>query len=103
MRRLTAEAMRAGAIGVSTTRNFAHHYRDGRPVPTTTTADEETLALAAGLRDAGAGVFEILNDMRKSPEDQVAHLRDIAETSGRPVSFTLTQVGEDEQDWRDSS
>ena len=100
MRRLTAEAVRAGAIGVSTTRNFAHHYRDGRPVPTTTTADEETLALAAGLRDAGSGVFEILNDMRKSPEDQVSHLRDIAEASGRPVSFTLTQVGEDEQDWR---
>ncbi len=100
MRRLTAEAVRAGAVGVSTTRNFAHHYRDGRPVPTTTTADEETLALAAGLRDAGAGVFEILNDMRKSPEEQVAHLRDIAEASGRPVSFTLTQVGDDETGWR---
>src|SRR5262245_23988359 len=32
MRALTAEAVKAGAIGVSTTRHLAHRYRDGRNV-----------------------------------------------------------------------
>ena len=91
MRALTAEAIRAGALGVTTTRNTAHRYRDGRSVPTVLSEDDETLALAAGLRDAGAGVFEILADDRRSPSERMAFLRRIAETSGRPVSFTLAQ------------
>ena len=91
MRALTAEAIRAGALGVTTTRNTAHRYRDGRSVPTVLSEDDETLALAAGLRDAGAGVFEILADDRRSPVGRMAFLRRIAETSGRPVSFTLAQ------------
>ena len=91
MRALTAEAIRAGALGVTTTRNTAHRFRDGRSVPTVLSEDDETLALAAGLRDAGAGVFEILADDRRSPVERMAFLRRIAETSGRPVSFTLAQ------------
>ncbi len=91
MRALTAEAIRAGAIGVSTTRHLAHRFRDGRSVPTVTAEENEVLALAAGLRDAGAGVFQMLGDDRISGEDQVALLRKIAKVSGRPLSFTLTQ------------
>jgi N-acyl-D-amino-acid deacylase len=95
MRALTAEALRAGAIGVSTTRNIAHRYRDGRSVPSVLSEQDEALALAAGLRDAGTGVFEILGDDRRSPDEQIAFLRQIAEKSGRPVSVTLTQHSRD--------
>jgi len=99
MRALTAEAIGAGALGVSTTRNIAHRFRDGRSVPTVLTEDDEALALAAGLRDAGTGVFEILGDDRRTPADQMGFLRRIAETSGRPVSFTLTQHSRDPDSW----
>ncbi|MBV1689718.1 amidohydrolase family protein [Novosphingobium sp. G106] len=99
MRELTAEAIRAGAIGVSTTRNLAHRYRDGRNVPTITSEVAELTALAEGLRDAGGGVFEILGDDRLSGEETVALLRGLVETSGRPLSFTLTQPGNGSDRW----
>ena len=100
MRALTAEAIRAGAVGVSTTRHLAHRYRDGRNVPTVSSEAGELLALAEGLRDAGSGVFEILGDDRVSGEDTVALLRAIVETSGRPLSFTLTQPSDGSNRWR---
>jgi N-acyl-D-amino-acid deacylase len=99
MRALTAEAIRAGALGVTTTRNLAHRFRDGRSVPSVLTEDDESLALAAGLRDAGAGVLEILADTRPSGAEQVDLLRRLAETSGRPISFTLTQHSHDPATW----
>ena len=101
MRRLTAEAVRAGAIGVSTTHNIAHRFRDGRLVPSVATEEQEILALARGLADAGTGVFEILGDSRRAPKDQMALLRHIAEVSGRPVSFTLVQTADRPGAWRD--
>ncbi len=101
MRALTAEAIRAGAIGVSTTRNLAHRFRDGRSAPTVLGDDDELLAIAAGLRDAGAGVFEMLGDDRISGEEQIALLRNICETSGgRPLSFTLTQPKDGNDRWQ---
>ncbi|CAN7542597.1 amidohydrolase family protein [Phenylobacterium sp. LjRoot219] len=101
MRRLTAEAISAGALGVSTTRNLAHRFRDGRLAPTVSTEEQEILALAEGLRDAGAGVFEILTDQRRTGAEQMALLRAIAQTSGRPVSFSLLQTSDNPQAWRD--
>lgn len=100
MRALTAEALRAGAIGVSTTRHLAHRYRDGRNVPTIFSEEAELLAMAEGLRDAGTGVFEMLGDDRISGEDTVALLRRLAATSGRPLSFTLTQPANGSDRWR---
>src|SRR5205085_6987140 len=60
MRRLTQEAIEAGALGVSTSRNLAHRFRDGRSAPSIGTELEELKALALGLRDAGAGVFQLI-------------------------------------------
>jgi N-acyl-D-amino-acid deacylase len=101
MRALTTEAIRAGALGVSTTRNLAHRFRDGRLVPSISTEETEILTLAAGLRDAGQGVFQILGDSRRTPAEQLALLRAIAETAERPVSFTLMQSAEHPGGWRD--
>jgi N-acyl-D-aspartate/D-glutamate deacylase len=100
MRRVTAEAVLAGAIGVSTTRHLAHRYRDGRNVPTVLGEHREVLALAEGLRDAGAGVFELLGDDRLNGADQIEQLRDIARVSGRPVSITLTMPANGSDRWR---
>jgi N-acyl-D-aspartate/D-glutamate deacylase len=101
MRALTTEAIRAGAVGVSTTRNLAHRFRDGRPVPSISSAEQEVLALAEGLRDADAGVFEILGDSRQTTDEQMGFLRRVARTSGRPVSFTLVQTRENPGGWRE--
>jgi N-acyl-D-amino-acid deacylase len=100
MRALTAEAVRTGAIGVSTSHVFAHRFRDGRPAPSLQSGEEELLALAAGLKDAGRGVFEISPDVEASDAEQYRLLRRIAQTSGRPVSFLFVQRGPEGQ-WRE--
>ncbi len=101
MRALTTEAIRAGAVGVTTTRSLAHRFPDGRPVPTVMSEDQEILNLAQGLRDAGTGVFEILGDQRHSPQEHMSLMRRIAQTSGRPVSFTLLQSTAEPEAWRE--
>ena len=101
MRELVADAVRAGAIGVSTSRTYAHRFRDGRPAPSVNTEEEEVLALAAGLKDAGRGVFQMVPNTDAPIQDQYRLLRRIAEVSGRPVSFTFTQNAGGSGDWRE--
>ncbi|HEV7159280.1 MAG TPA: amidohydrolase family protein [Caulobacteraceae bacterium] len=102
MRRLTAEAVAAGALGVTTTRNLVHRFRNGESVPSVLTEEDEVLALAAGLRDAGAGVFQLLGETSQAPADQMAFLRKVAQAAGRPVSFTLTQDPGQPDGWRET-
>lgn len=100
MRRLTAEAMRAGAVGVTTSRTFAHRFKDGRPAPSVCSEDDEVLNLADGLHDAGAGVFQLVPDTSQTPETQLQLLRRIAQRSGRPVSFSFTQTPNQPGGWQ---
>ena len=100
MRRLTTEAIRAGAIGVSTTRSPGHRFRDGRQVPSINTEEAEVLAMAQGLGDAGTGVFQLIDNMVRPPEDQVDLLRQVAQAARRPVSFTLVQAHSEPDRWR---
>lgn len=101
MRRLTKEAIQAGAVGVSTSRSYAHQFRDGRPAPSVNTEDQEILALAEGLRDAGKGVFQMVPSYDVTATERMNLLRDIAETSGRPVSFTFMQTPKGPEDWQE--
>jgi len=101
MRALTAEAVRAGAIGVTTSRVYAHRFRDGRPAPSVNTAEDEVLALAAGLKDARRGVFQMVPNTDLPIAQQYELLRRIAQTSGRSVSFTFTQTPGAPGRWRE--
>jgi N-acyl-D-amino-acid deacylase len=89
MRRLTKEAINAGALGVSSSRSLTHRFRDGRPAPSTKTEVDELLALAGGLKDAGTGVFQLIPNFDNHSREEFAVIRKLAEASGRPVSFTL--------------
>ena len=101
MRRLTKEAVEAGAIGVSTSRTFAHQFRDGRPAPSLNSEDGELLNLAAGLKDAGKGVFQMVPSYDLTAKQRMDLLADIARTSGRPVSFTFMQSPKGPEDWKE--
>ncbi|WP_176593358.1 amidohydrolase family protein [Sphingobium sp. EM0848] len=100
MTRLVAEAVRRGAVGVSTSRSLNHRAKDGKPAPSVQTAVDEVLALAQGLAEAGAGVFQIITEMSEPPEQEMAIIQRIGEVSRRPVSFTLSQVPEAPDSWR---
>jgi len=52
MRRLVTEAIEAGALGVSTSRNLFHRFRNGKLAPSIHSELAELKALAGGLKDA---------------------------------------------------
>lgn len=100
MRRLTREALEAGALGVSTSRNLAHRTKAGHYAPSVKTEEAEVLALADGLRDAGRGVFQLVPNFALDPAEQFALIREIARRSGRPTSFTFMQMPEQPEGWK---
>lgn len=101
MRRLTREAIEAGALGVSSSRSLNHRFRDGRPAPSTKTEVDELLALAGGLKDAGKGVFQLIPNFDKPSREEFAVIRKLAEASGRPISFTLFTGDKVTGGWRE--
>ncbi len=112
MTRLTEEALRAGALGVSTSRTIGHRSVSGEPVPGTFAARDELLALAEGLKRAGHGVFEAivagtigqlpgLGGEKATPIEELPLLVDVSRHSGRPVTFTVAQLFEGPDDWRE--
>jgi N-acyl-D-amino-acid deacylase len=100
MRRLTAQAIAAGALGVSTSRSLSHRFRDGRPAPSVKTEEDEIMALADGLRDAGAGVFQLLPNLAMPAADEFALVERLNARSGRPISFSLIQDSRFSGGWR---
>lgn len=99
MRALTADAIRAGALGFSTTRTMVHRTADGDLTPTVGASRAEMEAIAQGLGDAGAGVFQWVSDFRDMDEE-FALIRDLTKISGRPLSFTMVQADVVPNQWR---
>lgn len=101
MRALTSEAVRAGALGVSTSRNMLHRTRSGELAPSLHSEERELLALAYGLRDADAGVYQMIPDIVGDGGPEFALMRRLAEAAGRPLSFSLLQMPTGDPDtWR---
>lgn len=89
MRALVTEAVRAGALGVSTSRNLFHRFRSGQLAPSVGVHERELVELARGLTDAGSGVFQMIPYLHGDPETEVKIIGDIAEASGRPINYSL--------------
>ena len=87
---IAAEAIRAGAIGFSTSRTVAHRSADGRHTPSLTASRDELLGIARAIGATGLGVFEIVADLFDL-DNEFALIREMAEVSGRPVSVSLLQ------------
>lgn len=101
MRTLAAEAMRAGAIGFSTSRSINHKSVKGDPTPSLRAAEEELTQIALGVRDAGSGVLQMISDFDGQDVDaEFALMQRLAQVSGRPLSFSLMQKHKNPQGWR---
>ncbi|HEY1259265.1 MAG TPA: amidohydrolase family protein [Stellaceae bacterium] len=99
MRRLTEEAVRAGAFGFTTSRTNAHKTVQGEMVPGRFAEIEELAGIGAGLGAAGAGTFGMNSDF----EDEAAEfewITRLGRETGRPVWFLLTDRPTDPQRWR---
>lgn len=113
MSRLVAEAVDAGALGFSTSRTIGHRSLWGRPVPGTFAAEDELLAIARAMTEVGKGVVEMipagtvgtldaLGGERFTPHEEFELMERLSLEGGRPVTFTLVQAPDFDQDlWRD--
>ncbi|MEN9315068.1 MAG: hypothetical protein RIS35_1461 [Pseudomonadota bacterium] len=100
MRELAAEAVRAGAIGFSTSRTLNHKSLKGDPIPSLRATEAELTGIAMGLRDAGRGALELISDFRDL-EEEFGMARRIVEASGRPMTISLAQAHAKPERWRD--
>ena len=93
MRVIVRDAVAAGALGVTTSRNHGHRTVAGELAPSVDADKAELLALAQGLADAGTGVFQMIPNAHygDDPASDMALFTDIVATSGRPLSFSLLQ------------
>ena len=101
MRAIATEAMRAGAIGFSSSRSVNHRSIKGEPTPSLRASEAELRAIALGLRDAGSGVLQFISDFNiPSLEVEFAMLARLVRDSGRPLSFSLGQRHSAPGHWR---
>lgn len=99
MARLLEAALRAGALGLSTSRTVKHRARDGRPTPSLSADEAELLALARAMRAAGRGVLEVNSDFGPG---EFEILEAAAREAGRPLSLLLIQVDRAPSLWRET-
>jgi N-acyl-D-aspartate/D-glutamate deacylase len=92
MKALTTEAIRAGALGVTTSRNMLHRTKAGELAPSLFSEEDELAALAEGLKDAGTGVFQIIPAPTGDADIEFGVMRRVAEHCGRPLSYSLIQM-----------
>ena len=106
MRDIVREAIEAGALGFSTSRTLAHRAKDGVPVPGTFADEAELFGIGDALRDAGAGIYELVplgavGEDLDAPMREVELMARLAAHTRLPVTFALTQVDNAPELWRD--
>lgn len=84
-------ALRAGALGFTTSRTFNHQTSDDRPVASRLATWDEVASLVGVMGDMGAGIFEIAGeDVGRSEakqDDYYGRLKDLAVSTGVPITF----------------
>jgi N-acyl-D-amino-acid deacylase len=93
MERELRDALRAGAIGFTTSRSPSHETPDGRPVASRAATWDEVRRLVGAMGELNAGIFELAGEgvdrTAGDPGLREYHvrLRDLAVETGRPVTF----------------
>ena len=100
MAALVEQALRAGALGFSTSRTSLHRSKDGELVPGTTAAAAELLGIGRAIRRAGHGVFQFAPEHARLPVDEWPWMRELAAVTGQPVSVNLNQPDSAPEIWR---
>ncbi|MEQ9125373.1 MAG: amidohydrolase family protein, partial [Alphaproteobacteria bacterium] len=99
MRKLTAEALQAGAFGFTTSRTESHKTTKGERVPGRYAAAEELIGIGEAFKTVKHGAYGMLNDF----EDEAAEfgwMTKVGKATGRPLWFLLTDRDSDPKRWR---
>jgi len=107
MARELRDALRAGAIGFTSSRSPSHETPDRRPVASRVATWDEVRHLCAVMGEAGGGIFEIAGEAAGRTADDPdglrdyhRRLRDLAVDTGVPVTWGLFSRREAPGIWR---
>ena len=106
MARELRDALRAGAIGFTTSRTTNHETADDRPVASRLASWAEVEALVGVMGDVGTGMFEIAQEPAARSSDPAVReeffgrLRTLAIRTGVPITFGVLSTTRDGDDWR---
>src|SRR5512141_2727900 len=91
MAALAGDAVRAGALGFSTSRTLNHRTSTGDYTPTLKAGEDELTAIAGAMHRVGRSVLQFVLDQASIEEDLPMMLR-IAEKTQCPMSFSVAQA-----------
>lgn len=90
MQALVAEGLRAGAVGLSTSRTMAHRDVNGEHTPMFEAAAAELTGLGHTLRDFGGAVFQMISDFDDA-RAEFDILRQVCRDTGQRGTLTVLQ------------
>ena len=97
------EALKAGAMGFSSSRASTHVTPDDTPVASRIAAWEEIDRIVAAMAEMNAGIFQVGPDIASGPAHRrfLAQLRELALRYRRPTMFGVlaTKQGDDPTGW----
>jgi N-acyl-D-aspartate/D-glutamate deacylase len=97
---LAEAAIRAGALGFTTSRTMLHRAKTGDHVPSYHANTMELTEIAKGMARANAGVFEWISDFGDMDEE-FGLIETVAKVSGRPLTFSLMQADQRPDMWKE--
>jgi N-acyl-D-aspartate/D-glutamate deacylase len=99
---IVEEALRAGAVGFSTSRIMGHRSINGDQVPGTFAPEAELMAIARAFRRVGAGVMQLIPagtlgmmGEHSDLESEVEMICRLSAAAARPATFTLFETFSD--------
>src|SRR6201991_2152789 len=101
MAALAGDAVRAGALGFSTSRTLNHRTSTGDFTPTLKAGEDELTAIADAMHGVGRSVLQFVLDLSTLNEDLPMMLR-VAENTKCPITFSITQNDRAPQRWRET-
>src|SRR5438477_4520575 len=99
MAALASDAVRAGALGFSTSRTLNHRTSTGDFTPTLKAGEQELTAIAGAMHGVGRSVLQFVLDLSTLDEDLPMMLR-VAQTTHCPISVSITQNDKAPRRWR---
>jgi N-acyl-D-aspartate/D-glutamate deacylase len=99
MRRLTREALDAGAFGFTTSRTNSHKTPTGEMVPGRYSEVQELLGIGSAFKGLRHGAFGVNSDFDIETEE-LGWMTQLSQDTGRPVWFLLTDRPTDPVRWQ---
>jgi N-acyl-D-aspartate/D-glutamate deacylase len=99
MHRLTADALKAGAFGFTTSRTYSHKTKTGDLVPGHFAEEAELFGIGQALGAVRRGAFGMNSDFMDEGRE-LAWMTRLSKETGRPVWFLLTDRPTDPDRWK---